>query len=130
MTSPGRNLAEHARTGEEGLVLDKQLEEFIRIALLDFTHMTVLMYMVREAREGCSVGQIAKVTGDSKSVIQRVLDRFDELDMVSRSGGLFSRKYAYDRGGPRAELVSRMIKLWEHRSAHELILQKIFTPRK
>ncbi len=130
MPGLGRDMVKLGGAKKKELVLGTKLEEFISIALLDFTHMTVLMFMVREAGGGCSVGQVAKVTGDSKAAIVKVLDRFEQLKVVRSSGGLFGKKYAYERNGPRAELVSRMIKLWEHRAAHELILKKILAPRK
>lgn len=104
--------------------LGKQLESFLAGALPDFTHMTVLMYMVREARDGCSTGDIAKFIGDPKKVIQAVLDRFLKLEIVRTSGGLF-KKYFFNREGPKAALVHRLLKLWEHPHTHELILKRV-----
>lgn len=110
--------------GRKELELGKNLEAFIRSALPDFTHMTVLMYMVREAGEGCSTGDIAKFIGDPKRVVQKVIDRFLQLEMLRTTGGLF-KKYVYRRDGPRAELVARMLKLWEHPQTHDAVLKRV-----
>ena len=114
--------------GKKDLALGPALDRFIAAALLDFTHMTVLMYMVREARGGCSVGDIAKFIGDPKRVIQQVLDRFLGLELVRVSGGIF-KKYAYQREGPRAGLVVKLLKLWEHPEGHQMVLRKILEPK-
>jgi hypothetical protein len=114
---------------KSGVALGKQIEQFIDQALLDFTHMTVLLYLVREGKSGCTPGGISSVIGDPKKVIQQVLDRFQKLGLVRISGGFLSRKYFYEREGPRAMLVSRLIKLWEHKQAHEVVLKKVLTPK-
>jgi hypothetical protein len=128
MPGLGQQLAEFG--GRGAVQLGKNLEEFISIALRDFTHMTVLMYMVREAREGCTAGDVAGVTSDPKPVIQAVLDRFLQLQLIREAGGFFSKKYIYQREGPRAQLVVNLIKLWEHKGAHEEILRRVLAPRK
>ncbi len=110
--------------GSKELELGKNLKAFIKSALPDFTHMTVLMYMVREAREGCSTGDVAKFIGDPKRVVQKVIDRFLQLEMLRTSGGLF-KKYQFRRDGPRAELVVRLLKLWEHPQTHDAVLKRV-----
>ncbi len=122
---PGLGQEMAAFSGKKQKVeLGKQLESFLADALPDFTHLTVLMYMVREARDGRSTGDISKFIGDPKKVIQRVLDCFLKLEIVRTSGGLF-KKFHFNREGPRASLVSRLLKLWEHPQTHDLILKRV-----
>ena len=109
--------------------LGKGLESFIAAALPDFTHMTVLIFLSRLVKDTCSVGEVAEATGDSKAAVQAVLDRFAKLELVRCSQGLLGRKYAFLRDGARADLAIRLLKLWEHPQAHELILRKIFAGR-
>lgn len=109
--------------------LGKGLESFISAALPDFTHMTVLIYLIRQAKDSCSAGDVASTTGDPKAAVQAVLDRFEKLELVRCSQGLLGRKYAFHREGPRAELAIRLIKLWEHPQSHETILRRIFAGR-
>ena len=128
MPGLGKDMAAFGQ--RQDLQLGRNLEEFISVALRDFTHLTVLMYMVREARAGCSAGDIARITNDPKPEIQAVLDRFRLLNMVREAGGLFARKYMYEREGPRAHLVSALLKLWEHKSTHDEILRRVLAPKK
>jgi hypothetical protein len=111
------------------LDLGKAMDGFIADALPDFPHFTVLMYLVRQAKEPCSAGDIAAVTNDPKKLIQDILDRFLGLELVRTSGGLFGKKYLFERQGPRSELVTRLIKLWEHPQAHEAVLRRILGPK-
>jgi hypothetical protein len=109
--------------------LGAQIEAFVDKAVPDFTHMTVLLYLVKETREGQTVGAITKVTGDAKAVVQAVLDRFERLGLLRVSEGFLSRKYAYERENQQAAMVSRLIKLWEHRETHHLILNRVLAPK-
>jgi DNA-binding MarR family transcriptional regulator len=106
--------------------LGKGLESLITAALPDFTHMTVLLYLMRQAKDAVSASDVAAATGDPKAAIQAVLDRFEKLELVRCSQGLLGRKYAFHREGPRSELAIRLLKLWEHPQSHEVILRKIF----
>jgi hypothetical protein len=121
-------MAEHGGGGQKAS-LGATMENFIDTAIVDFTHMTVLIYLVREAKAGCTAGDVSKVIGDPKKVVQRVFDRFKELGMVRVSGGLLSKKYFYEREGPKALLVSKLLKLWEHRQGHEIVLKRVLAPK-
>jgi hypothetical protein len=105
--------------------LGKGLESFIAAALPDFTHMTVLIYLVRHVKGTCSVGEVASASGDSKAVIQAVLDRFQRLELVRASRGLLGTKYAFARDGVRGDLAIRLLKLWDRPQTHETILRRI-----
>ena len=114
--------------GQKQLSLGPQFEAFIDSTLLDFTHMTVLLYMVRHGRDGCSPADIAGITGDSKRVVQKVLQFFEEQGLVRSVGGLLSKKYVYEKEGRQAQLVFNLLKLWEHKQTHELVLRRILAP--
>ena len=109
--------------------LGKSMGEFIDSALPDFTHLTVLMYLVRQAKGPCSCGGIAGETSDPKRLIQGVLDRFEKMGLVRVSSGFLSKKYALDRDGAKMDLVSRLVKLWEHPQSHEVVLRRVLTPK-
>jgi hypothetical protein len=109
--------------------LGKGMEEFIDTAILDFTHMTVLIYILREGRDGVSVGQICSVIGDPRKIVQGVLKHFVELGMLRATGGILSKKYLYEREGPRAHLVSKLMKLWKHKDGHEIVLRRVLAPK-
>ena len=126
---PGLGHEMAALGGKKQFSLGPKIEGFIREALPDFAHLTVLMYLVRQAKGGCSAGEVAKFIGDPKKVTQKVLDRFERLEMVRVAGGILGKKYAYERNGPRALLVDRLLKLWEHPQAHDLVLRKILEPK-
>ncbi len=117
------------RAGQQPIDLGKTMGDFIDQTLPDFTHLTVLMYLVRRAKGPCGIGDIAGETGDPKKTIQEVLDRFEKLGVVRTSSGFLSRKYALDREGPRMELVARLIKLWEHPQSHEAVLRRVLAPK-
>jgi hypothetical protein len=122
---PGLSEELGALGARKQLDLGKAMNGFLAEALPDFPHFTVLMYLVRQAKEPCSAGDVAAVTNDPKKLIQDVLDRFARLELVRTSGGLFGRKYSFERQGPRSDLVYRLIKLWEHPQAHEAVLRRI-----
>jgi hypothetical protein len=109
--------------------LGKGLENFIDTALPDFTHLTVLLYLMRKARGPCTAGEIAEETGDPKKTIGDVLERFERLEMVQPSAGLFTRKYQLNRQGAKMDLVARLVKLYEHPQAHEAVLRRVLTPK-
>jgi hypothetical protein len=109
---------EEARLGEA-------MENFIASALLDFTHMTVLIYLVREGRTGVTASDVAKVTGDSRRTVQGVLDLFLQLEIVRLEKKLLGARYHYQREGPRAHLVASLLKLWEHKEGHSLVLKRV-----
>ena len=113
----------------EGASLGKPMESFIDNAIPDFTHMTVLIYLVREGREGVTVGEVSKIIGDPKRVVQAVFERFLKLDMVRVEAKLLSKKYHYQREGARAHLVSKLLKLWEHKEGHEIVLRRILATK-
>ena len=123
----GQDMAAYG--GKKDIQLGKKLDGFIKSALPDFTHMTVLIYLVRGSQEGCTAGNIARLTGDPKREIQKVLDRFKGLELVRVSGGLLNRKYAYEHGSPQAQMVTNLLKLWRHPQSHGVILRKILDPK-
>jgi hypothetical protein len=116
------------RAGQQ-LDLGKSVGDFIDAALPDFTHLTVLMFLVRQAKAPCTVGDIAGETGDPKRTIQAVVDRFEKMGVVRTSSGFLSKKYALDRDGPRMDMVGRLVKLWEHPQSHEVVLRRVLTPK-
>jgi len=117
------------RSSSQPLDLGKSVGEFIDAALPDFTHLTVLMYLVRQAKGPCTVGNIAGETGDPKKTIQDVVARFEKLGVVRSSSGFLSKKYVLDRDGPKMEMVGRLVKLWERPQSHEVILRRVLTPK-
>ncbi len=112
----------------EKVELGKAMDGFISTAIRDFTHMTVLIYLISEGRDGVTVGQISSVIGDPKKVVAGVVKHFEGLGLVRMVGGVLSKKYMYEREGPRAMLVSKLMKLWAHKQGHGVILRKILTP--
>jgi hypothetical protein len=61
----------------QSIELGKGLCGLIDDAFLDFTHLTVLMYLVRTAKGPCGPSDIADVIGDPKKAVQAVLVRFE-----------------------------------------------------
>ncbi len=124
-------LSEHLSSfrGNQQIDLGKNLTGFIDSALPDFTHLTVLMYLVRGARTPVTPGQIADETGDPKKMIQQVLDRLEKHGIVRISSGFLTKKYALDREGAKMELVTRLVKLWEHPQTHEAVLRRVLAPK-
>jgi hypothetical protein len=109
--------------------LGKGLCALIDEALPDFTHLTVLMYLTRNAKGPVTVGEVADQTGDPKKAIQAVLDRFEKQGIVRCSVGFLSRKYAVDRESLKMELIGRLVKLWEHPQSHEAVLRRVLAPK-
>jgi hypothetical protein len=113
------------RTGSQDLDLGPGLDKFISEALPDFTHFAVLMFLARQAKSFVSVGEVADVTGDGRSVVAAVLERFHKLGLVESSGGLLTTKYAFKRAARQAETVARLLKLWTHPRSHQTILRRL-----
>jgi DNA-binding MarR family transcriptional regulator len=126
---PGLSGELNAFQADRPLELGKGIEKFIEAALLDFTHLTVLMYLVRKAEGPCTPGEIAEDIGDPKKTIADVLERFEKLAIVRSSPGLLTRKYLLDRQAAGMELVIRLIKLWEHPQTHGAILHRVLAPK-
>jgi DNA-binding transcriptional ArsR family regulator len=124
MPGLGEELASFRARSPE-IELGRNLEDFISEVLPDFTHFTVLMFLVRQARGFVSAGDVAEITGDSKGTVRAVLELFKERGLVEVSGGFLSTKYAYRRDGPKAELVVRLLKLWEHSQTHQAVLCRL-----
>ena len=109
--------------------LGKGLCALIDEALPDFTHLTVLMFLIRSAKGPVTVGEIAEATGDPKKAIGAVVDRFEKQGLVRCSTGFLSRKYAVDRESIKMELIGRLVKLWEHPQSHEAVLRRVLAPK-
>ena len=116
-------------SGAQPLDLGKAIGGFIDSALPDFTHLTVLMFLVRNAKTPCTAGAIADETGDSKRTVQAVLERFEKHGMVRSVPAFLSKKYALNREGAGMEVVGRLAKLWDHPQSHEAILRRVLAPK-
>jgi hypothetical protein len=105
--------------------LGQGVENFVRVALPDVVHLSVLRYLVEHGKGTCSAGEIAQVICEPKAAVQAALEHLENMEIARSSLALLGRKYALLPEGPKVESARKIIKLWDHPQTHGSLLNII-----
>ncbi|MCB1424263.1 MAG: MarR family transcriptional regulator [Zhengella sp.] len=92
-------------------------------AMLSRHDLTLAQWVVLSAlwrRDGLSVGDLVRYTGNNAPAISRILDRMEQKDLVRREANAGDRRAIHVRLGPAAGKLTHLRDFWEEVNARLL----------